>query len=47
MATLDTPNEDRTLHTITVTCISNPDSIPDQCVVMAIPNDGGNKLTGT
>jgi len=44
-ATLDTLNENRALHTITVTCTSDPISIPDQCVVMAIPNDG-NTLTG-
>ena len=45
MATLVTL-DNRTLHTITVTCTSDPNSLPDQCVVMAIPNDGGNTLTG-
>jgi len=46
MATLDIPNEDRTLYSITVTCTIDPNSMPDQCVVMAIPNDSENTLTG-
>ena len=47
MATLDAPNENGALHTITVTCTSDPNSMADQCVVLVIPNDGGNTLTGT
>ena len=36
--TLDTPNEDRTLHSITVVCTINPDSDADMCEVMATAN---------
>ena len=35
-ATLVTPNENRTLHSITVTCAINPDSTADMCVVRAM-----------
>ena len=45
-ATLDTLNENRALHTITVTCTSDPISIPDQCVVMAMADDQVTR-TGT
>ena len=38
-ATLVTPNENRTLHSITVTCTINPDSTADMCEVRAIAND--------
>ena len=38
-ATLVTPNENRTLHSITVTCIINLDSTADQCEVIATAND--------
>ena len=34
MATLVTPNENRTEHSITVTCTVRPDSNADMCVVM-------------
>ena len=44
-ATLDTPNENRTLHSITVNCTINPDSTADWCEVMATAN--GHYLTGT
>ena len=43
-ATLDTPNNYRTLHTITVNCTINPDSIADMCEVIAIAN--GQTLNG-
>jgi len=46
MATLDTPNENRMQHTITVTCTIDPDSMADQCVVMAMA-DGQVTRTGT
>jgi len=44
-ATLDTPNENRTLHTIIVTCTIDPDSTANQCVVMAMA-DGQVTRTG-
>ena len=44
-ATLDTPNENRTLHSITVTCTINPDSTADRCEVIATAN-GQATLTG-
>ena len=37
-ATLDTPNEYRTLHSVTVTCTINPDSAANMCEVMATAN---------
>ena len=44
-ATLDTPNENRLLHSITVTCTIRSDSVVDHCVVMAM--DGENMtITG-
>jgi len=46
IATLDTPNEYRALHTITVTCSIDPNSMADQCVVMAMA-DGQVTRTGT
>ena len=36
MATLVTPNENRTEHSITVTCSVRPESDADMCVVMAM-----------
>ena len=44
-ATLDTLNENRTLHSITVTCTINPDSTADMCEVMTNANDQ-TTLTG-
>ena len=44
-AILDTPNEDRTLHSITVTCTINPDSDADMCEVVTTIN-GQATLTG-
>ena len=43
-ATLVTPNESRTLHSITVTCAIHPDSTADMCEVMATAN--GQTHTG-
>jgi len=43
--TLDTPNEYRTLHSITVNCTINPDSTADICEAMATAN--GQTLNGT
>ena len=43
--TLDTPNENRTLHSITVTCTVNLDSTSDMCEVIATAN-GQMTLTG-
>ena len=37
-ATLDTPNNYRTLHSITVNCTINPDSTADMCEVTATAN---------
>ena len=42
-ATLDTPNENRLLHSITVKCVIHPDSTADMCEVMIIAN--GQTLT--
>ena len=36
VATLVTPNENRTEHSITVTCTVRPESDADMCVVMAM-----------
>ena len=36
VATLVTPNENRTEHSITVTCTVHPESDADMCVVMAL-----------
>ena len=36
VATLVTPNDTITEHSITVTCIVHPDSNADMCVVMAM-----------
>ena len=36
VATLVTPNENRTEHSITVTCTVRPESNADMCVVMAM-----------
>ena len=36
VATLVTPNENRTEHSITVTCTVHPESDADMCVVMAM-----------
>ena len=44
-ATLDTPNENRILHSITVNCTIHSDSTADMCEVMATAN--GHNLTGT
>lgn len=46
VAVLETPNENRTLHSIIVTCTSDLDSMPDQCVVMVTPVGGGDTLMG-
>ena len=43
-AVLDTPNENRTLHSITVTCTIHPDSFADMCEVRATII--GQTLTG-
>ena len=43
-AILDTPNENRTLHSITFTCTINPDSTADMCEVRATAS--GHTLTG-
>ena len=37
-AVLATPNEKRKLHSITVTCTFQPDSIADMCEVIATAN---------
>ena len=37
-ATLDTPNDYRTLHSITINCTINPDSTADMCEVTATAN---------
>ena len=44
-ATLVTPNENRTEHSIAVTCSIHSDSTADQCVVMAMA-DGQATLIG-
>ena len=46
VATLVTPNENRTEHSITVTCTVRPESDADMCVVMAMA-DGRTTRTGT
>ena len=43
-ATLDTPNENAMLHSITVTCTIRNDSTADMCEVMATTN--GQTFTG-
>ena len=43
-ATLDTPDENRTLHSITVKCVIHPDSTADMCKVMVTAY--GQTLTG-
>ena len=40
VATLITPNENRTEHSITITCTIRPESDADMCVVMAMADDG-------
>ena len=40
MVILNTPNVSSTLQSITVTCTIHPESIADQCVVMAMDDDG-------
>ena len=40
VTTLSTPNATNELHSITVTCTIHPDSTADQCVVMAMADDG-------
>ena len=45
IATLVTPNENRALHSITVTCTITPDSAADMCEVIATAN-GLTTLTG-
>ena len=46
VATLVTPNENRTEHSITVTCTVHPESYADVCVVMAMA-DGRMTRSGT
>ena len=46
VATLVTPNENRTEHSITVTCTFRPESDADMCVVMAMA-DGIMTRSGT
>ena len=46
VATLVTPNENRTEHSITVNCTVHPESDADMCVVMAMA-DGRMIRTGT
>ena len=46
VATLVTPNESRTEHSITVTCTVRPESDADMCVVMAMA-DGRMTRSGT
>ena len=36
VATLVTPNENRTEHSITVTCTVRPENDADMCIVMAM-----------
>ena len=43
-ATLVTPKENRTLHSITVNCTVRPDSTADMCVVMASSNDQATRI---
>ena len=43
-ATLVTPNENRTLHSITVNCTINPDSLADQCEVMAVADGQATRI---
>ena len=45
IATLDSPNENKILHSITVTCIIQHDNAADLCEVRATTN--GESLTGT
>ena len=45
VATLVTPNENRTEHSITVTCTVHHESVTDMCVVMAMA-DGRPSRTG-
>ena len=46
VATLITPNENRTEHSITVTCTVRPESYAEMCVVMAMA-DGRMTRSGT
>ena len=41
---LSTPNANNELHSITVTCTIHRDSLADHCVVMAIADNGINKI---
>ena len=41
---LSTPNANNELHSITVTCTIHRDSTADHCVVMAIADNGINKI---
>ena len=41
---LSTPNANNELHSITVTCTIHRDSTADQCVVMAMDDNGINKI---
>ena len=43
-ATLITPNENRTEHSITVTCTIHSDSTADQCVVMAMADGQATRI---
>lgn len=43
-AALGTPNENKTLYSITVTCTIHPDSNADMCEVIVTAN--GQTLTG-
>ena len=42
-AVLSSPDVSSTLQSITVICIIHPESIADQCVVMAMDDDGVNR----
>ena len=42
VTTLSAPNATNELHSITVTCTIHPNSTADQCVVMAMADDGGS-----
>ena len=43
---LSAPNATNEVHSITVTCTIHPDSTADQCVVMAMDDDGRVTSTG-
>ena len=45
IATLDSPNENKILHSITVTCIIQHDNVANLCEVRVTTN--GETLTGT